>query len=279
MDIRLENAGYVYPGSQKAALEGVSLSFPEGSVTAVMGESGSGKSTLLRLLNALRLPSSGDIFFSGRSVKEWERRKIREKVGLVFQYPEDQLFEKTVLDDVSFGPKNMGRSADEARTAAESALRMVGIEEEKWKRSPLLLSGGEKRRVALAGILSLQSEVLVLDEISSGLDGRGKDDVFSILMSLREEGKTIVFTTHDPEEAAGYADSVVLLERGKVKVKGRGKDVYALSPSLMTEGAKLKAMLEERGIAVSGDMDSRGEALRTLSELLSRDRVPQLFPS
>ncbi len=279
MDIRLENAGYVYPGSQKAALEGVSLSFPEGSVTAVMGESGSGKSTLLRLLNALRLPSSGDIFFSGRSVKEWERRKIREKVGLVFQYPEDQLFEKTVLDDVSFGPKNMGRSADEARTAAESALRMVGIEEEKWKRSPLLLSGGEKRRVALAGILSLQSEVLVLDEISSGLDGRGKDDVFSILMSLRKEGKTIVFTTHDPEEAAGYADSVVLLERGKVKVKGRGKDVYALSPSLMTEGAKLKAMLEERGIAVSGDMDSRGEALRTLSELLSRDRVPQLFPS
>lgn len=279
MDIRLENAGYVYPGSQKAALEGVSLSFPEGSVTAVMGESGSGKSTLLRLFNALRLPSSGDIFFSGRSVKEWERRKIREKVGLVFQYPEDQLFEKTVLDDVSFGPKNMGRSADEARTAAESALRMVGIEEEKWKRSPLLLSGGEKRRVALAGILSLQSEVLVLDEISSGLDGRGKDDVFSILMSLRKEGKTIVFTTHDPEEAAGYADSVVLLEKGKVKVKGRGKDVYALSPSLMTEGAKLKAMLEERGIAVSGDMDSRGEALRTLSELLSRDRVPQLFPS
>ncbi len=279
MDIRLENAGYVYPGSQKAALEGVSLSFPEGSVTAVMGESGSGKSTLLRLLNALRLPSSGDIFFSGRSVKEWERRKIREKVGLVFQYPEDQLFEKTVLDDVSFGPKNMGRSADEARTATENALRMVGIEEEKWKRSPLLLSGGEKRRVALAGILSLQSEVLVLDEISSGLDGRGKDDVFSILMSLRKEGKTIVFTTHDPEEAAGYADSVVLLERGKVKVKGRGKDVYALSPSLMTEGAKLKRMLEERGIAVSGDMDSRGEALRTLSELLSRDRVPQLFPS
>ena len=267
MDIRLENVSYIYPRCDKPALDGVSLSFAEGSITAIMGESGSGKSTLLRLLNALRLPSSGAIFFDGRSVGEWERKEIRKKVGLVFQYPEDQLFEKTVLDDVAFGPGNMGKSADEAVTAAESALRTVGIEEDKWKRSPLLLSGGEKRRVALAGILSLEGEVLVLDEISSGLDGRGKDEVFSILTSLRAEGKTIIFTTHDPEEAAEYADEVVLLEKGKVRVKGNIRDVYNCNPSLMTQGAKLRAMLEERGITVKGDMDSISDAAETLSAL------------
>jgi energy-coupling factor transport system ATP-binding protein len=268
VDIRLENAGYVYPRSDKPALDGVTLHFSPGSITAVMGESGSGKSTLLRLLNALRLPSSGDIFFDGRSVGEWERKEIRKKVGLVFQYPEDQLFEKTVLDDVAFGPKNMGKSADEARSVAEKALRTVGIEEDKWNRSPLLLSGGEKRRVALAGILSLEGEVLVLDEISSGLDGRGKDDVFSVLTSLKSEGKTIIFTTHDPEEAAEYADSVVLLEKGKVRMTGSIRDVYSCNPSLMTRGAKLRAMLEERGITVKGDMDSISDTAETLSALI-----------
>ena len=269
MDIRLENVSYVYPRSDKAALKGVSLHFQPGSITAVMGESGSGKSTLLRLLNALRLPSSGEIFFDGRSVKEWERKEIRKKVGLVFQYPEDQLFEKTVLDDVSFAPKNMGKSADEAMAASENALKAVALEEDKWKRSPLLLSGGEKRRVALAGILSLQSEVLVLDEISSGLDGRGKEDVFSILTFLRSEGKTIIFTTHDPEEASEYADFVVLLEKGRVRVTGRMSDVYACNSSLMTQGAKLRAMLEERGITPAGDMDSLSDAVETLSALLT----------
>ena len=213
MDIKLENVSYFYPGSEKEALRNINLTIKSGSMTAIVGESGSGKSTLLRLLNALKAPSKGKVLVNGVDIngKNYDRKKLREKVGLVFQYPESQLFEKTVLLDVAFGPTAMGKSKDEATLDAENALRDVGIETDKWNRSPFALSGGEKRKVAAAGILSLKPDVIVLDEISSGLDEKSKREIFMLLTKLNKEGKTIVFTSHNAEEVATYADQVILL--------------------------------------------------------------------
>ncbi len=269
MDIKLENVSYTYPGSKIEALRDINITIKSGSMTAVVGESGSGKSTLLRLLNALKSPSKGKVLVDGEDInaEDYDRKKLRQKVGLVFQYPESQLFEKTVLLDVAFGPIAMGRSREEATLDAENALRSVGIDMDKWNRSPFALSGGEKRKVAAAGILSLKPDVIVLDEISSGLDEKSRKDIFTLLKKLNKEGKTIIFTSHNPEEVASYATDVILLEKGEVKSTGSIRDIYSYNPLYMTEGAKLKKMLEEEGLTL-GDMGSIKDSIASLTNLI-----------
>lgn len=257
-NITLENVSYDYPQGKKRALDNISLTFREGEITAVIGRSGSGKSTLLRLLGGLRKPTEGTV--KGNTAD----------AALVFQYPETQLFEETVIKDVEFGPKNRGQSREESRADAEEALRMVGIGEEKWNVSPLSLSGGEKRRVALAGVLAMKCSTLVLDEISSGLDGEGKRIVFSIMRRLRDEGKTVIFTTHDSEEGAEVADRVILLENGKIKSDGTIEDAAECDSFFLTEGLKLRRMLETDGIRVEGRMTSLTDSLQSLSSLLEK---------
>lgn len=258
MDITLKGVSYRYPGEEKWALCNINTVFRAGTMTAVVGRSGSGKSTLLSLLNGLRKPEKGTVECNKRNV------------ALVFQYPENQLFEETVIKDVEFGPKNLGRNAEERRKDAEEALEAVGIGRDKWNLPPFVLSGGEKRRAALAGVLAMKRDALVLDEISSGLDGEGKRIVFEILTHLRDEGKTIVFTTHDSEEAALYADRTILLENGMIRTDGRIEDAAEYDSSFMTEGLRLKEMLEREGISVSGSMSSLRDSILTLSSLLKR---------
>lgn len=258
MDIILKGVSYIYPGEEKKALRNINTVFRAGTITAVVGRSGSGKSTLLSLLNGIRKPSEGTV--------ECDKRRV----ALVFQYPENQLFEETVIKDVEFGPKNLSRNREERRRDAEEALRKVAIGEEKWNLPPSALSGGEKRRAALAGVLAMNRDALVLDEISSGLDGEGKRIVFDILMRLRDEGKTIVFTTHDPEEAALYAERTILLEKGEIKSDGKIDDAALLDESFMTEGLRLRAMLKKDGIEVDGAMSSLRDSIETLSSLLER---------
>ncbi len=268
MDITLENVSYFYPGSEREALKNINLTIKSGTMMALVGESGSGKSTLLRLLNALRAPTSGRVLVDGKDINEknYDRKKLREKVGLVFQYPESQLFEKTVILDVAFGPLSMGKSKEEALQDAEDALKAVNISEDKWAQSPFALSGGEKRRVAAAGILALKGDVIVLDEISSGLDRRSHREIFELLLSLNEKGKTIVFTSHDVEETASYSKEVILIEDGELKAEGTIKDIYTYNPVYMTEGAKLKAMLEKDGIK-TGCMDSLEDSINALENI------------
>ncbi len=258
MDIILKGVSYRYPGEEKRSLSNINTAFRAGTITAVVGRSGSGKSTLLSLLNGIRKPSEGTV--------ECDKRNV----ALVFQYPENQLFEETVIKDVEFGPKNLGRNAEERRRDAEEALGEVGIGRDKWNLPPFVLSGGEKRRAALAGVLAMKRDALVLDEISSGLDGEGRKIVFDILMRLREEGKTIVFTTHDSEEAALYADRTILLEDGMIRTDGRIEDASGYDSSFMTEGLRLKEMLGREGIAVDGPMSSLRDSILTLSSLLKR---------
>lgn len=259
MDIVLRDVSYIYPGEKKYALKGINAVFSSGTITAIIGRSGSGKSTLLSLLNGIKTPMEGSVDCD------------KKNVALVFQYPENQLFEETVLRDVEFGPKNRGRDEEERRKDAEKALREVALSEPKWNLPPFALSGGEKRRAALAGVLAMNLDALVLDEISSGLDGGGKKIVFDILLRLRFEGKTIIFTTHDSEEAALYADRVILLENGIVRSDGTLADAAECDSSFMTDGLRLQKMLEKEGVTIPGPMASIKDSLSTLSSLLRRE--------
>ncbi len=226
MPITFEKVSYVYSEGtpfRYAALTDVDLSFNVGKMTAIIGQTGSGKSTLVQHLNALLLPTSGKVtvldyeIIAGKETKGL--KNLRGKVGLVFQFPEYQLFEETVLKDVAFGPKNFGVSEDDAIKKAKNALRMVGLEESYDERSPLELSGGQKRRVAIAGILAMNPEVIVLDEPTAGLDPLGTVSMMKLFKELNTKyNKTILIVTHDMEQVYAYCDEVVVMENSRVKV-------------------------------------------------------------
>lgn len=273
MDIRLENVSYRYPGEERNSLTGINLEIKSGTVTSLLGRSGSGKSTLLTLLNGIRKPTEGRIYIGGDDInaESYNLKKLRERVGLVFQSPESQLFEESVILDAAFGPLNKGIGKEEAFSTAGKALLSISLGKEKWNQSPFNLSGGEKRKAALAGILSINGDVIVLDEISSGLDKKSRDDIFSLLLSLNKEGKTVIFTTHDAEEAAEYAERVILLEDGGVRIDGTIRDVYTYDESYMTEGAVLRSLLIRDGIDIKEDLSTRERALNVLSSLLRRE--------
>lgn len=224
MSIKIEKLEHVYALNTSfayAALKGVDLELKEGKVTAIIGATGSGKSTLVQHLNALLLPTAGKITFLDREINSEQKptklKSLRKQVGLVFQFPEYQLFEETILKDVAFGPKNFGASEEEANLAAKKALAMVGIDASYYERSPLDLSGGQKRRVAIAGILAMDPDVLVLDEPTAGLDPQGAQQMMTLFSRLNKEfNKTVLVVTHDMEHVLNYCDEVVVMVDGKV---------------------------------------------------------------
>lgn len=224
MPITIENLQHIYSANTPfayAALNGVDLKISTGKVTAIIGATGSGKSTLVQHLNALLLPTGGKLTIMDRTisaeVKPQHLKSLRKQVGLVFQFPEYQLFEETILKDVSFGPKNFGVSEHEAAEKAKQALSLVGIEPSYYEKSPLDLSGGQKRRVAIAGILAMNPDVLVLDEPTAGLDPQGAQQMMTLFANLNKNlKKTVLIVTHDMEHVLNYCDEVVVMKDGKV---------------------------------------------------------------
>ncbi|CAM1671251.1 Energy-coupling factor transporter ATP-binding protein EcfA2 [Streptococcus mitis] len=233
MGIALENVSFTYQEGTplaSAALSDVSLTIEDGSYTALIGHTGSGKSTILQLLNGLLVPSQGsvrvfDTLITSTS-KNKDIRQIRKQVGLVFQFAENQIFEETVLKDVAFGPQNFGVSEEEAEKIAREKLALVGIDESLFNRSPFELSGGQMRRVAIAGILAMEPAILVLDEPTAGLDPLGRKELMNLFKKLHQSGMTIVLVTHLMDDVAEYANQVYVMEKGRLVKGGKPSDVF-----------------------------------------------------
>ena len=233
MGITLEGVNYTYQAGtpfEGRALFDINLTIKEGSYTAFIGHTGSGKSTIMQLLNGLNIPTEGAVIVDDIKIKANSKNKeikpVRKKVGLVFQFPESQLFEETVLKDVAFGPQNFGVSIGEAEQLAREKLAMVGIHEEFFEKNPFELSGGQMRRVAIAGILAMEPEILVLDEPTAGLDPKGRRELMTLFKELHQNGMTIVLVTHLMDDVANYADYVNVLEGGKLVRSGYPKEVF-----------------------------------------------------
>ncbi|ARD35802.1 cobalt ABC transporter ATP-binding protein [Streptococcus pneumoniae] len=233
MGIALENVNFTYQEGTplaSAALSDVSLTIEDGSYTALIGHTGSGKSTILQLLNGLLVPSQGsvrvfDTLITSTS-KNKDIRQIRKQVGLVFQFAENQIFEETVLKDVAFGPQNFGVSEEDAVKTAREKLALVGIDESLFDRSPFELSGGQMRRVAIAGILAMEPSILVLDEPTAGLDPLGRKELMTLFKKLHQSGMTIVLVTHLMDDVAEYANQVYVMEKGRLVKGGKPSDVF-----------------------------------------------------
>ncbi|CZD25516.1 TPA: energy-coupling factor transporter ATPase [Streptococcus pneumoniae] len=233
MGIALENVNFTYQEGTplaSAALSDVSLTIEDGSYTALIGHTGSGKSTILQLLNGLLVPSQGsvrvfDTLITSTS-KNKDIRQIRKQVGLVFQFAENQIFEETVLKDVAFGPQNFGVSEEDAVKIAREKLALVGIDESLFDRSPFELSGGQMRRVAIAGILAMEPAILVLDEPTAGLDPLGRKELMTLFKKLHQSGMTIVLVTHLMDDVAEYANQVYVMEKGRLVKGGKPSDVF-----------------------------------------------------
>ena len=233
MGIILDNVSYTYQEGTpfaSAALSDVSLTIEDGSYTAIIGHTGSGKSTILQLLNGLLVPTKGsvrvfDTLITSTSVNK-QIRQIRKQVGFVFQFAENQIFEETVLKDVAFGPQNFGVSVEEAEAIAREKLALVGIDESLFERSPFELSGGQMRRVAIAGILAMEPSILVLDEPTAGLDPIGRKELMALFKKLHQDGITIVLVTHLMDDVAEFADQVYVMEKGKLVKGGKPSIVF-----------------------------------------------------
>ena len=233
MGITLENVDYTYQAGtpfEGRALFNINLSITEGSYTAFIGHTGSGKSTIMQLLNGLNVPTKGCVLVDDVKItadsKNKEIKSVRKKVGLVFQFPESQLFEETVLKDVAFGPQNFGVSKEEAEDIARHKLAMVGIGQEFFDKNPFELSGGQMRRVAIAGILAMEPDILVLDEPTAGLDPKGRRELMTLFKTLHQNGMTIVLVTHLMDDVANYADHVNILEGGHLVRSGHPKTIF-----------------------------------------------------
>ena len=232
MSIEIKNVNYLYSQGtsyEMHALKNVNLEIPDGQFVGLIGHTGSGKSTLTQHLNGLVKATSGHIYYNGEDIydEKFSMKKLRSKVGLVFQYPEHQLFETEVMADVCFGPKNLGFTKEEAEEKAKAALRMVGMGEEYDKSSPFELSGGQKRRVAIAGVLAMDPEVLILDEPTAGLDPRGRDEVLDQVSALqRSRGITVILVSHSMEDVAKYVDRLIVMNQGEVRFDGRPVEVF-----------------------------------------------------
>lgn len=278
MPIKYQNVSFTYnaktPFSYEA-LSDVSLDIIDGSFTAIVGKTGCGKSTLIQQLNGLLVPTSGEVIINDYVVAKSRKRRtkkikeLRKLVGLVFQFPEYQLFEETVEKDVAFGPKNFGASNEEALKSAHEALRLVGLDESFYKRSPFDLSGGERRRVAIAGILALNPNILVLDEPTAGLDPRGAREMMALFKGLHDNGTTVILVTHDMNIVLEYSDTVIVMEDGEVReittpleLFNKENDRYSLETPLLYKFVK---SLSDKGMALDirmiKDIDSLAAAI------------------
>ena len=232
MAIILDHVNYIYDADTamaQAALSDINLKIEDGQFIGLIGHTGSGKSTLVQHLNGLMTPTSGRIFFNGKDIHDtdFDRKALRSKVGLVFQYPEHQLFEADVFSDVCFGPKNLGLSKKETELRAYEALKPVGLEDTYFYQSPFDLSGGQKRRVAIAGVLAMKPEVLILDEPTAGLDPRGRDEILGLISSLHEgTGMTVILVSHSMEDVANYVERIIVMNKGSVAYDDVPRNVF-----------------------------------------------------
>lgn len=282
MSIKLEKVTYTYnPGTvyEMHALEQIDLEIPWGQFVGIIGHTGSGKSTLIQYFNGLIRPTEGRVLFEGRDV--WEEgyplRTLRSQVGLVFQYPEHQLFEDQVLKDVCFGPSNQGLTQEECERRAREALRQVGVEEELFARSPFELSGGQKRRVAIAGVLAMEPKVLVLDEPTAGLDPQGRDEILDQIAWLHENrGISIVLVSHSMEDIARYVERIIVMNQGKMAFDGTPKEVFSHYKELEKIGLAAPQItyimhaLKEKGLQVDTSAITVEEAKKSILQALGR---------
>ena len=264
MSIEIHNLEHTYNAGttfSHAAIKGINLQIPDGKVTAIIGQTGSGKSTLVQHFNGLLLPTAGSLEVCGFHIqpllKIKDVKKLRKEVGLVFQFPEYQLFEETIEKDIAFGPKNFGASEQEAQDLVKKILPVVGLDESYLERSPFVLSGGQKRRIAIAGILVLNPKVLVLDEPTAGLDPQGAKEMMTLFMNLnKKENKTVILVTHDMEHVMKYCDHVIVMDHGKVLHEADVKEFFQKPEWLLSIGinppsiVRLKCMLIEKGFEI-----------------------------
>lgn len=276
----MSGVSFSYDGNNGAAfaLEDINLCFAEGRITGVIGHTGSGKSTLVQMLNGLLKPQSGKILLDGCDIwgDETNIRDVRFKIGLVMQYPEYQLFADTVRQDIAFGPSNMGVSGDELSAAVAGAAEFVGLDRSLLDKSPFDLSGGQKRRAALAGVIAMHPEVLVLDEPAAGLDPAGRREILGRIKAYqRAEGNTVIIVSHSMEDMAVYCDRVAVLSRGRVMFEDETPSVFSRASELTDVGldvpeiTRVAAALDEAGIAVGRDVYTVKFAYGRLTEYLS----------
>lgn len=276
MSIIVNHVSYRYnPGTpmESTALKDVNLVIGDGEFIGLIGHTGSGKSTLVQHLNGLLTPTEGEIYYNGRDISDsdFSGKELRSEVGLVFQYPEHQLFETDVFSDVCFGPKNQGLSKKDVELRAYSALKQVGIEDEYFYQSPFDLSGGQKRRVAIAGVLAMEPKVLVLDEPTAGLDPAGREEILTMLSNIRNErGITIVLVSHSMEDVADYADRIVVMNKGEIVYNDVPREVFKNVKELESIGLSApevtKAMhkLADAGFNVERNVINIDEAVQTI---------------
>lgn len=262
---------------QKTALTDINLEISTGEFVGIIGHTGSGKSTLIQMFNGLIKPSKGQVLLNGEDIngEKVKKKEIRQKVGLVFQYPEYQLFEMTVKEDVSFGPKNLGLSKEEIDERVEHALKAVGLDESYYEKSPFELSGGQKRRVAIAGVLAMNPEVLILDEPTAGLDPKGRNELFDQLKAMHEKlGLTIILISHSMEDVARYVEKLFVLYKGKIAYEGTPREVFAHGKKLEEIGLAMPQIryimeaLKEKGMPVDEDVLTVEEAASQLISYL-----------
>ena len=282
MSLKLEHVTYTYnPGTayETHALKDVSLEIPQGQFVGVIGHTGSGKSTLIQHFNGLMRPTSGTVFYNEEDIWQegYSLKRLRSKVGLVFQYPEHQLFEADVLSDVCFGPKNQGLSQEEAQERARTALKQVGLKEKYYASSPFELSGGQKRRVAIAGVLAMEPEVLILDEPTAGLDPKGRDEILDQIAWLHEERKiSVLLVSHSMEDIARYVERILVMNHGEKVFDGVPKEVFSHYKELEAIGLAAPQItyimhaLRENGLQTDTSAITVEEAKNSILKALGR---------
>lgn len=282
--IKTENLNYIYQQGmpfERHALKNVNLQIPDGEFVALIGHTGSGKSTLIQHFNALVKPTSGKIYINGIDITDskTDLKQIRRTVGLVFQYPEHQLFEETVYKDIAFGPSNIGLSETEIREHVYTAAKLVGLDKNILEKSPFELSGGQKRRVAIAGVLAMKPSILILDEPTAGLDPAGRDEILGSIKQLhtKSENMTVIFVSHSMEDVARIANSVIVMNNGEVAMQGSVGDVFSKGDELRKIGlnvpqiTQLMSALNAKGLNVPKDIYTVAAAAKVLKNLIRGD--------
>lgn len=282
MPIILDKVSHIYgEGTAMAvkALDDISIVIPDGQFIGLIGHTGSGKSTLVQHLNGLMKATSGNIYFNGEDIDDegFDKKMLRSRVGLVFQYPEHQLFETDVFADVCFGPRNLGLNKKEVELRAYEALKLVGLEDEYFYQSPFDLSGGQKRRVAIAGVLAMKPDVLVLDEPTAGLDPKGRDEILDQISRLKQEtGITVILVSHSMDDVAKYVDRIIVMNQGRVMYDDEPREVFQHYRALEEVGLSAPQItyimkdLQEHGYDVRGDVMTVEEARDAIKDCFAK---------
>ncbi|MDU5083241.1 energy-coupling factor transporter ATPase [uncultured Tissierella sp.] len=285
MIMKINNLNYIYNANtpfEKKALDNINLEINEGEFIGLIGHTGSGKSTLVQHLNGLMKPTSGDIIIDGVNIttKDANLKEIRQKVGLVFQYPEHQLFEESIYKDIAFGPRNLGLNEEEIHNRVKESMELVGLDFDELKdRSPFELSGGQKRRVAIAGVIAMKPKILVLDEPTAGLDPSGRDEILGEIQKLYEqEGITIILVSHSMEDVAKLVDRILVMHRGKLEMDGKTREIFRRADELESIGlgvpqiTKFMKVFREKGNDVKDDVLTVNEAKEEILKFLRRKK-------